>query len=423
MDAQNSFGIDFIVRNVKGAKDLAVVYARITVNGGEPVEISLKDKIPKDQWNSESEKVNGKSEAAKLLNNHIANVRFNLKRIYKDLVDKCQPFEAEDIKTIYNGKQVVKNKDHTVMALVKLHKLHEGKNLAPGTLKNYVATAAYLQNFIKYKFNQEDVHVSVLDFPFIKELETYIPLHPIKKHDPCHINGTAKHLERLKQIASWGKLMRWLKEDPFVDFTSFKIKTKVKKLKWHQIVALEKLELVTPQLAYVRDLFIFSCYTGFAYADVMALTMDNFDVTSFGKFWCNLYRQKSEEFTAVPILPTAVTIIKRYKDNPKAVANGTVFPPITNQEINRCLKILQELAAIPFTLTFHIARHTFASTIALKMGVAIKVVQMMMGHAKITTTEGYTEADEEWIEEETKGLEDRIQERKQLPSPMEVLKG
>jgi hypothetical protein len=113
------------------------------------------------------------------------------------------------------------------------------------------------------------VHVSVLDFPFIKELETYIPLHPIKEHDKCTTNGTAKHLERLKQMASWGKKMKWLKEDPFVDFTPFRIKTNVKKLKWHQIVALEKLVLVTPQLAYVRDLFIFSCYTGFAYADVL----------------------------------------------------------------------------------------------------------------------------------------------------------
>jgi hypothetical protein len=127
MNAQNSFGVDFIVRNVKGAKEQVVVYARITVNGGEPAEISLKDKILKDQWNSQSEKVNGKSAAAKHLNSHIENVRFNLKRIYKELVDKCEPFEAEDVKTIYCGKQVVKNKDHTVMALVKLHKLHEGK--------------------------------------------------------------------------------------------------------------------------------------------------------------------------------------------------------------------------------------------------------------------------------------------------------
>ncbi|UPK67933.1 site-specific integrase [Chitinophaga filiformis] len=421
MNAQNTFGIDFIVRNVKGSKDLAVVYARITLNGGEPVEISLKDQIQKDQWNSESETVKGKSEAARLLNNHIDNVRFNLKRIYKELVDKCEPFEAEDIKTIYTGKQVVKNKDHTVMALIKLHKIHEGKNLAPGSLKNFGATAAYVENFIKYKYNKEDIHVSQLDFPFIKELETYIPLHPLKKHDPCHINGTAKHLDRLKQIVGWGKLMKWLKEDPFVDFAPFRIKTKTKKLKWHQIVALEKLDLVTPELAYARDLFIFSCYTGFAFADVMALTMDNFDVTPSGTFWCNHYRLKSEEFTAVPILQTAVAIIKKYKDDPRAVAKEKVFPPITNQEVNRCLKILQELARIPFTLTFHIARHTFASTVALKMGVDIKVVQMMMGHAKITTTEGYTEADEEWIEEETKGLENKIKERKQLLSPIELL--
>jgi hypothetical protein len=142
MNAQSTFGIDFIVRNVKGSKELAVVYARIVVNGGEPVEISLKDQIQKNLWNKKSETVSGKSEAAKLLNKHIENVRFNLRRIYKELMDKCQPFEAEDIKTIYYGKQVVKNKDHTVMALVKLHRLHEGKNLAPGTLKNYGATAA-----------------------------------------------------------------------------------------------------------------------------------------------------------------------------------------------------------------------------------------------------------------------------------------
>lgn len=421
MNAQNSFGIDFVARKVKGSDDLAVVYARITLNGGEPVEIGLKDKIPKNLWNSEAEMLQGKSATAKLLNGHINNVRFNLNRIYKELVDKCEPFEAENIKTIYTGKQVVKNKDHTVMALVKLHKTHEGKNLAPGTLKNYGATAAYLENFIRYKYEKEDVHVSMLDFPFMKELETYIPLNPIKKHDQCHINGTAKHLERVKQIATWGKKMKWLTEDPFVDFTPFKIKSKVKKLKVHQIAAMERLKLFSPQLAYVRDLFIFSCYTGFAYGDVMALTMENFDVTPSGKFWCNLYRLKSDEFTAIPVLPTAVKIIKKYKDDPKAVACGTIFPPISNQEVNRCLKILQELAGIRFVLTFHVARHTFASTVALKNGVPMKVVQMMMGHAKITTTEGYTEADEEWIEEETKELEHRMEERKQLPSPVQIL--
>ncbi len=144
-----------------------------------------------------------------------------------------------------------------------------------------------------------------------------------------------------------------------------------------------------PFLAHIH----FSCYSGFAFADVMKLTMEDFDIIATGKFWCSIYRSKSDELEAMLMLEKAVMLIK-HKDHPRSIANGTIFPPITNQTVNRYLKILAEIWNINLKLTFHVTCHTFAFVVALKNGVPIHIVKAMLGHIKITTTENYTDVDE-----------------------------
>lgn len=323
-----------------------------------------------------------------------------------------QPFTSQDVKDAYLGNLQPKDRDHTLIALVKLHEKECGPHLRPGTLKNYKATETYLVNFIQHISGKTDIHVSQLDYPFITQLENYILNNPIKSHDRCTANGTAKHIERVKKIVSWGKKMRWLKEDPFEEFTPHRVKTRREKMKLHQLAALEQMSLHSEHLCYVRDLFIFSCYTGFAYADVIKLKLEDFDISNQGKFWCNIYRTKSGIHSPVPLLPTAVRIMQQYKDHPKSVQNGTIFPPVTNQAVNRSLKVIGEFAKISVNLTFHLARHTFAYVVALKNGVPIEIVKVVMGHTKISTTEIYAGVDEEMIEEKMNGVEERLELKK-----------
>jgi site-specific recombinase XerD len=174
-------------------------------------------------------------------------------------------------------------------------------------------------------------------------------------------------------------------------------------------MTIEAKEFNSPSLLYTKDLFLFSCYTGLAYADVMALTYDNFETDQKGKLWCKIYRQKSEELAAVPVLSSAAQLMAKYKNNPKAINTGRVFPYVSNQDVNRNLKIIGEVCGIEKYMSFHLGRHTFATAVTLKNGVPIETVSKMLGHKKITTTQIYAEVDEAKIADDMTGIEERLE--------------
>src|SRR5690606_15026109 len=233
-----------------------------------------------------------------------------------------------------------------------------------------------------------------------------------KKWDVCQGNGVAKHLERLKKMVTWSKKLGWIKDNPFENFQIKRKKVKRKKLQIPELISIEEKQFTNPKLALVQDLFLFSCYTGLAYADVAKLTKDDFMVANDGKLWIDTYRKKSDELSAVPVLNAAIVIMNKYKNDPRALQNGTVFPPVSNQEVNRNLKIIGAVCGIRKEMNFHLARHTFATAVTLKNGVPIETVSKMLGHTKITTTQIYAEVDEEKIGADMSGVERRLNRRK-----------
>ncbi|WEK37807.1 MAG: phage integrase SAM-like domain-containing protein [Candidatus Pseudobacter hemicellulosilyticus] len=311
-------------------------------------------------------------------------------------------------------------KHHTLLKLFDKSTDAHKKKLKPGTKKNCGTTRQYVASFIQKTFGEPDINVRKLNFKFATEFELFIPAHPIKKHDPCIGNGIAKNLERLSGIANWGSDLGWVKPYPFGRLQAHKTPSHPNRLKPHHILLMEGKRLNNPKLALVRDLFLFSCYTGFAFVEVMRMAMKHFERSNTGKFCCSLYRLESSTLEALPLLPEAVALIKKYKDLPVCVASGFIFPRITNQEVNRCLKILQEIYDIPFDLTFHAARHTFGF-IAVKAGIDVKIVKKFMGHLKITTTDKYTEVDEEMLKEALAKAEAAKRKSANLPSPKEYL--
>lgn len=139
----------------------------------------------------------------------------------------------------------------------------------------------------------------------------------------------------------------------------------------------------------VRDLFIFSCYTGLSFVDLMNLKEGNISAGEDGNEWIKLFRQKSNEPTNIPILSAANKILARYRHSDRAAITGTLFPNISNQRVNSYLKEIGVINQIKKVLTFGVARHTFATTVTLSNNVPIETVSKMMGHTKIATTQIY----------------------------------
>ncbi|WP_153800894.1 site-specific integrase [Foetidibacter luteolus] len=406
MQAVQTFAINFIIRRHKSNKAKADIYARITVDG-QRKEISTKEQIDIKDWDTARECVKGKTMEVKKINEHIDSIRFRIRQKYRILDDEGSLITAETVRGAYLKVQA-ELKGHKLIELLDYYKKIWEPKLKKGGFKNYKTTIEYIKLFAAFRFPSADTHLSQLDNQFATELEHYIRTTPIKEHDPCNGNGVGKHIQRFKRILNWAVELKWIKNNPCGEYSCPLKKSKRKKLSIQELVVLEQKQLVSPMLCYVKDLFLYSCYTGLAFVDAMALCHSHFETETDGTIWCKIYRTKSDELSAVPLMKSAANIIEKYSEEGEGWANKPIFKSITNQCVNEKLKIIQEICGIQTPLTFHVARHTFAKTVALKNGVPLETVQMMMGHTKISTTQIYADVDEEKIMNDMRGIEDKM---------------
>ncbi|RYE56416.1 MAG: site-specific integrase [Sphingobacteriales bacterium] len=413
MSTSHSFSTVVFIRKNKSNKNLADIYLRITVDG-QRSEISLKEQILANSWDTKKEIVKGKTIEVKAVNEHIANVRTAVRQKYRDLLDKGRLITALSLRDEYTGVHS-QLKGRKLKELLSYYETIWQHKLRQGGFKNYRTTIKYLNAFLASKFSDGDVFLSQINTQFATDFEHYIRTTPIKQNDSCQGNGLGKHLQRFKRIMNWAAHdLRWIPVNQCEKYVCPLKKSKRNKLPLKELLVLEDQRFIDPMLQYIADLFILGCYTGLAFADAMALSSSHFEQDSTGGLWCKLYRVKSDELCRIPVIKKAKEIIDRYKQAPLVSPVGQIFPTVTNQHANRCLKIIQEICGIQTTLTFHVARHTFAKTVALKNGVPLETVQMMMGHTKITTTQIYADVDEEKIFDDMAKMQDTLSLKRRL---------
>jgi len=258
------------------------------------------------------------------------------------------------------------------------------------TIKHYAVTRRYLEKFLREKKKTTDIHIHEIDYRFIIDFETFLRSRKPKGNlKPLDNNGVMKHLIRLRKMTTLAFKLQWIAKDPFKNYKFKYKKVETAFLSNAELQAIQQHEFASDSLATIRDYFLFACYTGVSFVDLMNLTEANIVVGEDGEKWLKFFRQKSNEPTNVPILAPALTIIDKYKDHPRSVTQGTVFPTLTNQKTNLHLKEVAKILGIKKTLTFGVARHTFATTITLANNVPIETVSKMMGHTKIATTQIY----------------------------------
>lgn len=405
MKTANSFGIQFIARTGKADQEQAMIFARITVNG-QKTELSLKTTIETKSWNQAKQCVKSGKDA-RAINNYIEQIRFRLTECYRQVQLDQKELSPQAIKNAFLG--IGHEPEKTLGMLMAYHSTHMKTILAWGTMKNYGATEKYIKKFLLHKFGHADIALSKLNFQFITEFELFLRQHkPIDHQKPLGNNGLMKHMERLKKIARLGEKMQWLAAFPFSNY----------QLKFHpvdrdyltadELAILEEKNFDLPRMQWVKDLFVFSCYTGLAYIDVMGLSSNSVTLGIDGENWIRTARKKTDTPVYVPLLPRAVEIIQRYRDDVRAQAKGTLFPTISNQKLNSYLKEIADVCGIKKNLTFHIARHTFATTVTLSNGVPIETVSKMLGHTKIATTQVYARVIERKISDDMKMLRSKL---------------
>jgi len=206
------------------------------------------------------------------------------------------------------------------------------------------------------------------------------------------ISGTIlKHIQRVRKVINLAVKLEWVDKDPFAKYKCNFTPSNRKYLSDEELAAFEGIKNLNGRLEYVRDLFVFSCYSGLVYIDTMQLTPKHIVLGIDGSKWIYTERRKTtkSESVRIPLLPKAEAIINKYRKDPRSVHAGTLFPSISNKRLNSYLKELAALGSIKSHLTFHVARHTFATTVALMNGLPIETLSKILGHSKITTTQMY----------------------------------
>lgn len=403
-----TLGIHFVLRSSKAISSIAPIYARITVNS-KRCEVSVKRKISLSQWNSGKGMAKPVSAENKQLNSYLEQLRKMMVESYQDLVLSKQVVTSEAIKNKFLGLDI---SDMTLCKLIEYHNTNCKETLRWGTLKNYFTTKKYIELFLKEKYKTTDIYLTSLNYKFLIDFEYFLRKYsPDDYHKSMENNTVMKHIERLRKMIKMAIRYEWLEKDPFISFQQKFHRVERGFLSEEELKRIEEKEFLIPRLQYVKDLFVFGCYTGLAYIDLIQLSPGNIQIGIDKQYWLYTNREKTDNPVRIPILPVAMDIINKYKADMKAIVQNRLFPNISNQKLNSYLKEIADLCQINKNLTFHLARHTFATTVTLTNGVPIESVSKMLGHSKISTTQIYAKVIEKKLGEDMEKLKKRLNEK------------
>ena len=374
----------FIKKNKIRTNGTAPIYLRITIDG-KAAEIAAKRYIDPKKWDNKAHKAVGNSQEAKILNVY-------LKTLEQQVYDfHYLMLKEEDFVTAESLKSKLLGTDVTTRMLIPIFQEHNdkvealvGQDFAPGTLERYKTSLKHTQEFLNWKYKVSDIDITKIDHVFIMDYDFW--LRSVRK---CANNTAVKYIKNFKKIIRLCMANGWLSKDPFL---GYKAKLKVVErpyLTKDEIQAIYEKEFASDRLNQVRDFFIFSCFTGLAYVDVKQLSKSNINIGIDGDQWIFTRRQKTDTSTRVPLLPLARELVLKYENHPQCVNSDVLFPILSNQKMNSYLKEIASICGINKELTFHIARHTFATTVTLSNGVPIESVSKMLGHTNIKTTQHY----------------------------------
>ncbi len=394
------FRVVFYLRsNYVNKEGKTSVMLRIYLNNERLSLGSTGISVKSSQWDKEKERIKGRTTEALNTNLQLDNIASGIQSIFRR-IEMSDVVSLERIKSEFLGK---KEEIDTLMQLFEKHNgdvaKQVGVSVGKATLQKYNVCKRHFSEFLEKQYKRSDLKLTELTYVVIREFDLYL-----RTEVGQNPNTATKTMKTFKTITLLGQKMGVLLHDPFMNHRFHIEPVNRGFLTDEEILCIAHKQINIPRLELIRDIFIFSCFTGLAYIDVSNLTPDHI-VTLGDKQWIMTQRQKTSVETNVLLLDIPKAIIAKYGG--KTYRNGKLFPMLTNQKTNSYLKEIADICGIKKNLTFHLARHTFA-TMSLSKGVPMESVSKMLGHTNIRTTQIYARITNKKIEHDMEELADKL---------------
>ncbi|MBL7738454.1 MAG: site-specific integrase [Chitinophagaceae bacterium] len=396
--ATNNLNILFwLYKSKLNKKGEAPLYLRITYQK-ERKNISTGYNISPEKWDKTKSLMKGIKEEAKQVNAYIFQTKAKLMEVFNDML-KERDINLDILVNRFFGRDT---NNMTLLELVRYHnkdfQLRIGIDYTFSTFEKYDILRRKLEAFIPHRYDKKDVRLKDLSHKFMSDFDFYL-----KDHDKNEHNTSTKYLKNLKKTLNMGVLNGWIDENPFDNYKAVYKDVDRIYLTQTELTAIEKKEFKLKRLQLVRDLFLFQCYTGLAYSDMARLTMGHISPGIDGNKWIIMRRKKTDVRAAIPLLPKAEKLIKKY-ENGNRDNQRPLFPFYCIQKFNSYLHEIADTCGINKNLTSHVGRRTFATTIALGNGISLETISRVLGHTTTKITSQYAMVTDLKISEDMKLL-------------------
>ncbi|MCE7065812.1 site-specific integrase [Dyadobacter sp. CY326] len=382
------------------------IYIRITTDGCR-FELAAKRDCEPEKWNSQSGRLAGTKQEVRSVNAYLDSLQTKVYEAHRRLIDSGKEVNAESIRNVLLG---IEDRPRMIMAIFKEHNDEMqaliGKDFTRSTYNRYEAAFRNVKEFLLFKYKAADVSLDKLDYSLITAYAFYLK----GKRNISH-NTTMKYLVYFKKIVLLCVKSGWIVRDPFFAFSMAKQEVDRRPLDEIELAAIVDKKFPNERLRKVRDIFVFCCYTGLSYVDVQKLKrsemIDGFD----GKKWLSIKRQKTDTRSKIPLLPVPLKILELYSEHIQCISQDRLLPVMTNQRMNSYLKEIADVCGIERNITFHLARHTFATTVTLSNNVPIESVSKMLGHKDLRTTQHYAKIIDKKVSNDMEALRFKLESK------------
>ena len=376
------------------------IVLRITLDGDRVTIGTTGITITPSLWDIKKQRLKGKTTEALQVNKQLDNIEREIQEI-SDKLEYEGKLSLEKVKAIYLNTE---DDSNTIGALFEkyLSSIKDQvvvKHLSATTLQKYTLCQVRFMAMLNDKFHCKDMLLKDVTPAVIQDFSVYL----MTVVHQCN-NTAMKTMKTLKTVILYGIKLGVIHSNPYLGVKLHLEPVDRGFLTEEELQSIIKKDFEIDRLGFVRDLFVFSCFTGLSYIDVKKLKADNI-VTLNGIEWIKMAREKTSTPVSVVLFDGAKCIIKKYENDPKR--KDKLFPSMSNQKMNQYLKEIATSCGIKKNITFHMARHTFA-TLTLSKGVPIESVSRMLGHTNIKTTQIYAKITNKKIEEDmTKFFNDK----------------
>lgn len=369
--------------------------------GNSIAQFSTKLSVPEHLWNVKSGRAIGKSRVAVELNREINKINLLIHSHYKEILHRTGKVTAIEVKNAFQG---IATTQKTLLLhfkdMTEEFRQRIGIDRSANTYPKYNVAYKNLKRFLKEKYHVEDIPLTQLDLPFIESYDYHLRVE--RKLKAESIVSIVALLLKAVRVALHRNMITY---PPFLGYKLGKPEFVQRTLTAEELDRLISTPLESSSQSFIRDLFIFSAFTGLSFIDLKQLTWKDVITEEDGSLWISMSRQKTDIPFNVKLLDIPIRIMEKYRGLAK---DNFVFTVLSQGRINYALKVIAKHCNISTKISFHVSRHCFASQICLSQGVPIESVSRMMGHRNIQTTQRYARVNNEKIGNDMKVLSNRL---------------